>query len=764
LQGSLADKGGDSESRHQRITCMDSNPLLPAEPADDSLPAALGELVVQNGRLRGVRRALASALTLIGRDPLCEFHLNIASVNPLHCAIVRCPAGLWLRDLGSAAGTFLNGEAIQHSPLQHGDLIGIGPFQFRLDLPLDEPAETPLNVATLQAEREGLRIQAAAVAAQQAELIEEENQLQQRHKALERQKEQLAAHLDERRQQLLDLREQARQDRAALKAETEAARQQNEEVRAALGKEREAVRQELEQAAKERRRLVELRKRLKKRWRKHWQGHEAALLRREREVMAERSKGERDAANLQRERVQMTQAQLRFNGEVELERRKLQDEWQQLGLAQQQWETCLNQEQAQRALRLRELDQRAAALAGTERTLTEQRQCAEQLQMKLRKEAEGLEARIRNQRLKLMEQERSPSQPVADAVLSPASIDTALLAPVIRSREPDVPRVLARLAGELADQRLHLLEQWQGLLQVHEALEPERSAILTEIEGAARELVWRERRIDAREETLMAGEVDLRRRQEALFEVRCSLEAWQARLTARETFLDNERVMLLADVRAREEQADAQVRRLEEIRQRRIRRRSQEIEELRVAREQHEQMRCDYVLLWQECQDRRAELIREHRALAAKALTLEQFRQELLRRSADTPGADKRLERLRRRNLARLKAEERDLARERAAVRTETKRLDGRGGRLVGQEESLIARHEKWMRQVAEWEDQRVAAADLEQHRQQELRHWQLIHEQDERQLSELREEVERIARLLLDEGETATSPVNQAA
>ncbi|HWG46016.1 MAG TPA: FHA domain-containing protein [Gemmataceae bacterium] len=739
---------------------MEPHSLSPAEPPDDSSRAALGELVVQNGRLRGTRRALASALTLMGRDPLCEFHLNVESVNPLHCAIVRSPLGLLLRDLGSATGTFLNGEAIQDNPLQDGDLITIGPFQFRLDLPSDEPSEEPLTAKALQAERDGLRIQAAAVAAQQAELIEEENQLEQRCKALERQKEQLAAHLDERRQQLLDLREQARQDRAALKAETEAARQQNEEVRSALGKEREAVRQELQQAGKERRRLVELRKRLKKRWRKHWHGHEAALQRREQEVAAERGKVERDAVNLQRERVQLTQAQLRFNGEVELGRRKLQDEWQSLGLAQQQWEACLNQEQAERARRLRELDQRAAALAGTERTLLEQRQHAEQLQLKLRKEAEGLDTRIRNQRLKLQEQAK---QPLADSSLSSASIDTALLAPVIRSREPDVPRVLARLAGELADQRLHLLEQWQRLLKVHEGLEPERSAILTEIESAARELVQRERRIDAREEALMANEVDLRRRQEALFEVRCSLEAWQARLTARETFLDNERVMLLADVRAREEQADAQVQRLEEMRQRRIRRRSQEIEELRVAREKHEQMRCDYALLWQECQDRRAELIREHRELAAKALTLEQFRQELLRRAADTPGADKRLQRLRRRNLARIKAEERDLTRERAALRAETKRLDARGGRLVGQEESLIVRHEKWMRQVAEWEDQRAASADLEQHRQQELRHWQLIHEQDERQLSELREEVERIARLLLDEGESAIA-VRQAA
>jgi pSer/pThr/pTyr-binding forkhead associated (FHA) protein len=737
---------------------MEPNPVSASVLADTSLPATLGELVVQNGRLRGTRRVLASALTLIGRDPGCEFHVNVEGVHPLHCAIVHSPAGFLVRDLGSAAGTLLNGQAIQHSPLQHGDVITVGPFEFSLLLgESDEPSATEAR----QSERDALRIQAAAVAAQQASLAEEEGQLQQHRKALQRQKEQLAAHLDERRQQLLQLREQARQDRAALKAETEAARLQNEDVRAALSKERESVQKELQQAGKERRRFIELRKRLKKRWRKHWQIHEAALQRRAQELTAEHAKIERVAQSLQGERVQLMQAQLRFNGEVELGRRQLQDEWQQLGLAQQQWEACLNQEQSERAARLRELDRRAAGLAATEQILREHRRRADQLQLSLRKEAEGLDARIRNQRLKLLEQDQQISAAVSQRAGSVGDGDTSVAdasGSARRRPEPDVPRVLARLAGDLADQRRHLLEQWQCLLELHHAWEPERSAILAHFETAARELAFHEQRIAVREQTVADGEADLRRRQQGLFEIRCALEAWQARLTARETFLDNERVMLLADVRAREETAEAQVQRLEEMRQRRTRRRSQEIEELRVARAQHEQMRRDYALLWQECQDRRAALIQEHREFAAKALALEQFRQELLGRAEDTPGADKQLERLRRRNLARIQAEERELKRERAALMAETERLDRRAEQLIDREQTLDAGHEDWMKQVADWEDRQAAFAELEQHRQQELRHWQLLHEQDERQLIELREEVERIARLLLEEGETTSN------
>ena len=733
---------------------MEPYPGSPSESADACPIGVTGELVVENGRLRGTRRPLASALTLIGSELSCEFHLNVEGVDPLHCAIVHGPAGYLLRDLGSTGGTFLNGEAIQETPLQHDDFLTVGPFQFRVQLP--PPVEPPPDAASLQTERDALRVQAAAVAAQQAELAEEEHQLQQRHKALERQREQLAAHLDDRRQQLLELREQARQDRAALKVEMETTRRQSEEMRVALDHEREAVARELQCAAKERRRFVELRKRLKKRWRKHWHAHEADLRRREGELEAGKAQLQRGEEKLQREQVRLIQAQLRHSGEVELERRKLQDEWQQLGLAQQQWEACLNHEQAERALRLRELERRAASLTATERSVAEQRQILEQLQLKLRKETDGLETRIRNQRLKLIEQEQRLSELAADPALHPASVDTSVLAPVVRRPDPDVPRVLARLAGHLADQRRHLLEQWQQFLQMHESWEPERAAVVAQFETVARELLQDEQRMLIREQALSAGEDDLHRRQQELFEVRCSLEAWQARLTARETFLDNERLMLLADVKVREEQAEAQMQRLEEIRQHRAQRRAREIEELRVVRAQHEQMRRDYVLLWQECQDRRSELIRAQRDLTARSLALEQLRQELLRRATDTPGADKHLERLRRRNLARLQAEERDLSRERIALESERKRLDRRATRLFKKEDVLLARHEDWMQKAAEWEERQAAAADLEQHRRQEIAHWQLLHEQDQRQLNELREEVERIARLLLDEGEAA--------
>ena len=106
-----------------------------------------------------------------------------------------------------------------------------------------EPNSTPPDVL------DALRIQAAAVAAQQAALTDEELRLQQRRGALEKQEAQLAVHLDERRRRLLALQNKIKAQRAELL---------------------DGLRQEKADAVRERRHLEELRERQKQRWREHW--------------------------------------------------------------------------------------------------------------------------------------------------------------------------------------------------------------------------------------------------------------------------------------------------------------------------------------------------------------------------------------------------------------------------------------------------------------------------------------------------------------
>src|SRR5580658_2435452 len=100
-----------------------------------SAPVWAGELIVQNGRQSGARRGLQVPLTIVGKDPGCDIRLNSSGIDSLHCLLVHGPTGLMIRDLDSANGTFVNGERTGSVSLKDGDLLTIGGFEFRLNLP-----------------------------------------------------------------------------------------------------------------------------------------------------------------------------------------------------------------------------------------------------------------------------------------------------------------------------------------------------------------------------------------------------------------------------------------------------------------------------------------------------------------------------------------------------------------------------------------------------------------------------------------------------
>src|SRR5947209_279142 len=111
---------------------------------------------------------------------------------------------------------------------------------------------------------------------------------------------------------------------------------------------------------------------------------------------------------------------------------------------------------------------------------------------------------------------------------------------------------------------------------------------------------------------------DVRQWRQSLSQPRYSLEGWQARLKARDLAWEAERAAQNAEVRAREEAAGLQLQRLHDLARRRELQRAREAEELAAAQARCEDLRRQYVALWEECQQRRAELAREQRELAAR--------------------------------------------------------------------------------------------------------------------------------------------------
>jgi hypothetical protein len=733
-------------------------PDAPPSTGEFTSPAP-GALVVLTGEQGGARRPLAAPLTLLGRAAGCEVRLTADGVRDLHAAVVHGPDGFSLRDL-AGEGVTINGEAVAARRLKDGDEVAVGPCRFRVEV-------APAAAAP---ERDALRAQAAAVAAQQAALAEEEARLAQRRTALERQEEQLAAHLEERRRRLVASQEQNRQEREALQAERAAAAQELAETRRRLGEALADAAAADKQARAERVRLVELRRRMRCRWRRHWRAHENELHRRAGEVVSGQNRLQKEANALRREREALAEARKHFNGEVELGKRALRAQWEELSLAQQQWEACLNREQDERNRRARSLEARSAAVAKAESSWAARERQARRAHDALLREIDGLEARARNQRRRL-EDEYQAAPPAGRegfaADVPPVVAPPGLLpAPV---PEPDGATAaqadaLQRVADLLADQRLHLLEQWRGLLELQEAWRQEHEAALAHLEAAGRRLAERERGVAALERAAQSTAAESRQRQQSLAQLRLSLEGWQARLTAREAAWEGERDALLAEVRAREEAAESFSRRVQDLSRRRTVLRRKEAEELAAARARCEDLRRQYASLWQECQQRRNALAQEQRDLAARTLALERLRLEQLGRVPDAAKAERRLDRLRRRSYARLTASGRKLDAERSSLGAEGARLEAYFAELQRLGADLAAGREELTRERTTWEDGRAAAEEADRRRGLELRRMQAHREQDAQELTRLREEVERVARLLIDDYEEAAPPATQAA
>lgn len=72
---------------------------------------------------------LTGASTTVGRRPDCGLRVATGDVSRQHCE-VTVGSSVWVKDLGSSNGTFVNGKRVAESKLNAGDVLGVGPIQF----------------------------------------------------------------------------------------------------------------------------------------------------------------------------------------------------------------------------------------------------------------------------------------------------------------------------------------------------------------------------------------------------------------------------------------------------------------------------------------------------------------------------------------------------------------------------------------------------------------------------------------------------------
>lgn len=83
------------------------------------------KLVVVGGKLRGQEFVLKNGDNVLGRDSSCDIHFQVEGVSKKHVTITVTDDVVYVQDLGSANGTFLNGKIVKRATTKTGDKIGL---------------------------------------------------------------------------------------------------------------------------------------------------------------------------------------------------------------------------------------------------------------------------------------------------------------------------------------------------------------------------------------------------------------------------------------------------------------------------------------------------------------------------------------------------------------------------------------------------------------------------------------------------------------
>jgi serine phosphatase RsbU (regulator of sigma subunit) len=102
-------------------------------------------LTANNGPDAGRRYELKAPLSLVGRHPDCQIHVDVGAVSRQHAQIVREGREFFIEDLKSRNGTFVNDKKVEgRLKLGHGDQLRVCDvaFTFSAELPPGSPPIT----------------------------------------------------------------------------------------------------------------------------------------------------------------------------------------------------------------------------------------------------------------------------------------------------------------------------------------------------------------------------------------------------------------------------------------------------------------------------------------------------------------------------------------------------------------------------------------------------------------------------------------------
>jgi pSer/pThr/pTyr-binding forkhead associated (FHA) protein len=124
----LAGVGESSDATTAQYQLDDESGEL--KPVDAEHPTDGGVLVIRAGGGRaGETFELSGDRIAIGRSPDADVFLDDVTVSRNHALLVRRRDGLYLDDLGSLNGSYVNRHRIESHKLQAGDELQIGKYK-----------------------------------------------------------------------------------------------------------------------------------------------------------------------------------------------------------------------------------------------------------------------------------------------------------------------------------------------------------------------------------------------------------------------------------------------------------------------------------------------------------------------------------------------------------------------------------------------------------------------------------------------------------
>jgi pSer/pThr/pTyr-binding forkhead associated (FHA) protein len=104
----------------------------------------MAKLVILNQGMTGRAHELTVDRTTIGRVDDNTFHIADASVSSHHCEVHLRGTEIFIRDLNSTNGTFINNEKIAEAVLKPGQTLRLGQVELKLE---NGPDGAPIHAA-----------------------------------------------------------------------------------------------------------------------------------------------------------------------------------------------------------------------------------------------------------------------------------------------------------------------------------------------------------------------------------------------------------------------------------------------------------------------------------------------------------------------------------------------------------------------------------------------------------------------------------------